>query len=432
MNYAEALAYVGGLESRGWKLGLERVRSFVQATGGGDRLEGPSAPTYFHVAGTNGKGSTTAFLQSALVELGEVTGAFFSPYVVDPRERVQIGRALISEAEFAEVVTELAPIAEAMAGDELGPITEFEFKTAVGFATWARHRCTAVALEVGLGGNYDATNIIGTSYPIIVSIGLDHMHILGDTLGKIAFEKAGVIRSGRPVMIGEMPGEARDVIEAVARERGAEVVRYGREIVREGADVKTPFGTIRDLRPGLYGDRMEHNAALAASALLAAGYEDHLAIRRGIAVTTIPGRFQVEQLAGSAGEKTVVLDGGHNPDAARHFVRAFAERYPNRTAAVVTGMLQGHDPEAFFREVRPIAREFHLSPIDFFRARDPQTLAEYGAGIPTTVHPSVESALSSALESSAELVVVHGSNYLVGEVIRSETFRRAQRSAKPD
>jgi dihydrofolate synthase/folylpolyglutamate synthase len=375
------------------------------------------------VAGTNGKGSTTAFLQFSLEALGEVAGAFFSPYVVDPRERVQIGTDLISEAEFAEVVTELAPIAESMADGEHGPITEFEFKTAVGFATWARHRCTAVALEVGLGGNYDATNIIETSFPIIVSIGLDHMHILGDTVEKIAFEKAGVIRPGRPVMIGEMADSARAVIEGVARDRGAEPIRFGREIVVEGETVRTPYGAVTGIRPGLYGDRMVHNAALAVSALLAAGYGDHDAIRAGIAATRIPGRFQVEQVGG----KTVVLDGGHNPDAARHFVRAFTSRFPGMRAAVVTGMLQGHDPEAFFAEIRPIAAELHLSPIDFFRARDPHTLREHGQGVPTTVHASVEDAVSSALASSAELVVVHGSNYLVGEVIRSSAFRPSPR-----
>ncbi|HEY0866603.1 MAG TPA: hypothetical protein VGE01_04465, partial [Fimbriimonas sp.] len=220
MTYPEALAYVSGLEPRGWRLGLDRMQAFIDRAGlsqnvgrppGTDPAGKPGA-RFIHVAGTNGKGSVTAFLQSMLVEHGYRTGAFFSPYVVDPRERVQFGRSLISESDFASVVAHLKPIAESFSETEFGGITEFEFKTAVGVEYWRRKRCEWVALEVGLGGRLDATNVVHPACSAIVSIGYDHTQILGDTLEKIAFEKAGIVKPETPLVVGDVPEPARRVI----------------------------------------------------------------------------------------------------------------------------------------------------------------------------------------------------------------------------
>src|SRR6185436_18334668 len=230
MTYDEALAYIASLAPRGWRLGLDRMQAFVDKIGMQDALGAEGGPQFIHVAGTNGKGSVTAYLQSILVEAGYKTGAFFSPFVYDPRERVQFGRELISKEDLAKLTEELIPIAESFSDTEFGGITEFEFKTALGFLYWKRKQCEWVALEVGLGGRLDATNVVTPKASIIVSIGLDHTNILGHTLAEIAYEKAGIIKPKVPVVVGQMPHEALEVIERAAAEREAPIWRYGKEI----------------------------------------------------------------------------------------------------------------------------------------------------------------------------------------------------------
>lgn len=222
MTYDESLAWIAGLQGRGWRLGLDRMRAFVRAAGLEDVLGGPESPIqYLHVAGTNGKGSVTAYLQSMLVAQGYKTGGYFSPYVVDPRERIQIGGELISRDEFASVATELREVAERFDQTEQGGITEFEFKTAMGFLAWKRAGVEVVALEVGLGGRLDATNVVTPKACAIVSISLDHTSILGNTEAEIAGEKAGILKPGVTGVLGTVNKEAEAAIKEVAKGAGA-------------------------------------------------------------------------------------------------------------------------------------------------------------------------------------------------------------------
>lgn len=415
MTYQDALDYIASLAPRGWRLGLDRMQAFCDAAGLTPALGAPGGPRFIHVAGTNGKGSTTAYLQSLMVEAGHRTGAFFSPYVVDPRERVQLGRELISREELAEIVEELRPVAEAFTETPFGGITEFEFKTAVGFRCWQRHACDWVAVEVGLGGRLDATNVVTPAAGIVVSIGLDHTNLLGETLEKIAYEKAGIVKPGVPIVIGEMAPEPRDVIEAVAREVGAPVLRFGEDIFWNDGTVVTPNRRIEGIRTGIVGEKQGQNFALALAAAEAAGLQlDDDAVRRAAALAYVPGRFEVKEVAG----QTFVFDGAHNADSARVLRATLDRQFPGVPITLLTNMIQGHDLESFYAPLADRVGAAHVVPISFHRARPVEETAELLQRMLPRVacHPTIAEGLASA-RAEGGLVLVTGSFYLVGEVV---------------
>jgi len=415
MTYEESLAYISGLESRGWKLGLERTTAFLNALGLESFLRGDERPKYIHVAGTNGKGSTTAYVQAALVGAGLRTGAFFSPFVVDPRERVQLDRDLISCDRFAELVSMIRPVAESFEASEFGPITEFEFKTAVGFCAWEQAKVEAVALEVGLGGRLDSTNVIDPACSIIVSIGLDHMHILGDTVEKIAFEKAGIVKPGRPLVLGTVPPSARRVILEVAEAAEAPVWEFGREIRMEGENLVTPAGRVGPVRPSMVGVHQLHNCALALAALQRADIPITTEVLAAIETAFAPGRFEVHTIRG----KTVVFDGAHNEDSGKALAETMRQRFPGKRFAMVTGMLRGHEVTDFYPAFWGQAADVFVSPIDNPRARDTVELESelMELGFAARACESPEDAMNRAIASNAELIVVTGSFYLVGDLL---------------
>lgn len=422
MTYEEALSYIASLEPRGWRLGLDRMEAFVERAGLKDALGSAGGPQFIHVAGTNGKGSVTAYLQSLLVEGGLRTGAFFSPFVYDPRERVQFGREMISREDLALLTEELKPIAESFSDTEFGGITEFEFKAALGFLYWKRKRCEWVALEVGLGGRLDATNVVTPKASVIVSIGLDHTAILGHTLEEIAFEKAGVIKPGVPVVVGQMPEEALSVIERVAEEKNSELWRWQQEVfLGESGEITTPLKKHRPLTPGIPGGMQGHNLSLAVAALDAAGLDiDESALGQGAIAAYAPGRHELVEHDG----KRFLMDGAHNPDAAKVLVQGLKDVLKaGEKVVLLTGMVAGHEPEVFYKEIAPLVRSAHIVPIDFHRALPPQTIGEALAGVisSVSVHQNLcEGILAAERDAKGdELIVVTGSFYLVGEVGRA-------------
>ena len=232
-GYAAVQDYLFGLKAGGVKFGVDRMKVLSQRLGHPERAV-PCA----HIAGTNGKGSVSAMLESILRRAGQRTGLYTSPHLVRLGERVQVDRVMLSEAEIIAFVRELQPVAEAIAregepGD--GP-TFFEFMTAMAFLQFARRKCGVSVIEVGLGGRLDATNVVEPEVSVITSIGMDHCEMLGNTLGAIAGEKAGVIKDGRPVVVGRVPPEAEAVIRSIAASRGARVVsvreEFGEDISR--------------------------------------------------------------------------------------------------------------------------------------------------------------------------------------------------------
>ena len=415
MTYKQALKYISSLESRGWKLGMERTAEFVNRLGLVPFLRGNDRPKYIHIAGTNGKGSTTAYVQHAAHAAGLRTGAFFSPFVVDPRERVQFGLELIPKDEFARITSLIKATVDEMDTTDFGGVTEFELKTAIGFWYWQERQCELVSLEVGLGGRLDSTNVVDPACAIIVSIGMDHMHILGDTLELIAREKAGIIKPGRPLVLGETPAEARAAILEVARENNAEVWEFGHEIRLEGETLVTPAGTYGPVRPGLFGAKQPHNAALAISALQLAGVATTEAVLGGIATAFAPGRFQMATIQG----KTVVFDGAHNVDSALVLRQSLDTRFGDRKYAIVTSMLRGHEAQPFYESFIGPCTRAEVAPLDNPRARATEEIAAEieNLGISATPHDSLERAMASALDGPEDLIVVTGSFYLVGDAI---------------
>jgi dihydrofolate synthase/folylpolyglutamate synthase len=421
MTYEEALAAIASLQSRGWRLGLDRMREFLRRAGLDGALgEGSGSPRFIHIAGTNGKGSVTAYVQSILHAHGFGVGATYSPYVYDVRERVQYGLELISETDLAALTERLWPIALSLDGTDFGGPTEFEFKTALGFAYWEQRHCDWVALEVGLGGRLDATNVVTPACSTIVSIGLDHREILGDTLGAIAREKAGIIKPGRPVIVGQMAEEARDAILEVVRENGSPVWLYGREFgVAEDGSTYGPGFRYQRLTPGILGSKQPHNLAVAVASIVAAGVEvdkDHLAL--GARTTRAPGRMEIIEARGTRW----ILDGAHNAESASALAESLALVDSRGTKFVLlTGMLTGHDVLPFFKNLMPWVKSTHVSPIDFHRARNPSELAEVLSRYysPVRAHATVTDAMThAARDAEGTTVLVTGSFYLIGEVGR--------------
>lgn len=396
------------------------MEEFARRSGLISSLGDGNSPKFIHVAGTNGKGSTTAFVQSCLEAQGFRTGAFFSPFVIDPRERVQYGREYIGKDELAEVATFLKPIGESLSETTFGGVTEFEFKTALGFEYWKRKQCEWVALEVGLGGRLDATNIIEPASTAIVSISLDHVNILGNSLREIAFEKAGIIKEGKPVVVGVVPPDALETIEQVANEKSAPIWRLGREVRWESrggrVTISTPGYSVT-VEPGLFGEVQHHNAAVALAALELGGAIRNIEhVVEGFRTASIPGRFQRVTFEG----KQFVLDGAHNQDSAKVLAHLLSEAQI-RPKICITGMLTGHVPEDFYSSLKGLVDEFYAVPIDFHRTMDPDDLERVlnAMGLRAKAFKTIEAALSAACSiEETEAVLVCGSFYLVGDVMR--------------
>jgi len=405
MHYDDALRFIHSLQRFGIKPGLERVRALCAALGSPqDHLR------VIHVAGTNGKGSTCVMLAEVARAAGLKTGLYTSPYVTDFRERMQINGGMIPKEDLCRWTEVLKSRTEALPE----PVTEFEFVTAMAFAWFAEQGCDLVVLEVGLGGRWDATNIIRASLcSVIMKIALDHTEILGDTLAKIAFEKCGIIKPGCPVMTacGQDP-EALEVIRATCAERGSaltianeadcEIIASslaGSECVLAGLPVHVP----------LIGRHMCQNALVVVKTARLLGFSDE-AIQAGISCAKMPARMEV-----LSASPLIILDGGHNPDGARALAASLEELCPEKKFNLICGMMADKDVLEFLRILRPFAERFSACAPENLRAISPEALAalarEAGYGKITAAASPLE-----ALRLAEYPLLVCGSFYLAGEV----------------
>ncbi len=420
-DFSDAVNKISTLENRGWRLGLDRMQEFLS------RLKIQNSAKFFHVAGTNGKGSVTAFIQYLLMEQGLLTGAAYSPYVYSVRERIQLGDSrsrscLIPPEDFADIAERMWPIAESLESTEFGGVTEFEFKTAMGFLYWYEKGAEAVALEVGLGGRLDATNVIDPACSVIVSIGLDHTEILGENEAQIAIEKAGIIKPGRPVVVGHVSEEAWSAIETIAKVSNSQIWRLGRDFFLstgfDGYRVSTPKGSYERLSPGIKGAPQPDNMAIAIAALDAAdAISRPNKIAHGVAKAHAPGRMQLSSFHG----RKVLLDGAHNVDAVLALIASISQLPESQGRVVlVSGMLDGHSASQFYDPLAKVFDEIHFAPIDFHRSRKTSDLMSEAGWLFQSAyeHESVADALESAASSNPDLILVTGSFYLVGEVGR--------------
>ncbi|MCS7066293.1 MAG: Mur ligase family protein, partial [Fimbriimonadales bacterium] len=220
MTCEQAIAYIQSLTLYGWRLGNARMEALLERLGNPhQRLR------VVHITGTNGKGSTTALVASILKEAGYRVGAYFSPYVFDFRERILIDGEPIAPERLVEGVQRCQPLIEQLRDTEYGQVTEFELKTALAFWAYAQGSVDFAVMEVGLGGRLDATNVVIPAVSVIVSVGLDHTDRLGPTHRDIAYEKAGIVKPGRPVVSGVLHPDAQAMVEAVVRRRGAPLLQ---------------------------------------------------------------------------------------------------------------------------------------------------------------------------------------------------------------
>ena len=404
MTYAGAIQFLYGLRLFGAKFGLENTQKLAALAGNPqDRLR------FIHVAGTNGKGSTCAMLESIYRAAGLRVGLFTSPHLVSFRERIQVNRQLISEADVVRLVEELQPWLKQFPADHHP--TFFEVVTVMALNFFAEQKCGLVIWETGLGGRLDATNIVTPLISVITNIGIEHSEWLGDTVEKIAAEKAGIIKPGVPAITGAQPGAGLEVIAAMAKAKQARLTGLD-----EGQTTRPPLGT---MALPLHGPHQRLNAACAAAIVRELADQIPVsdeALREGLSAVHWPGRMQYVR---TATDQTVVLDGAHNPAGTEALRVALQAEFPNAKPTVIFGVFRDKDWAGMCHSLAPLAGRLVLTPVHSDRTEDPAKLAS--ACREANPHAPIEvcGSLREALKDTARepLVVIAGSLYLVGEAM---------------
>ena len=416
MTYGEALEYIHSVVWKGSRPGLERITQLLE------KLNNPQGGLRFiHIAGTNGKGSNSAMLESVLRAAGYKTGLFVSPYIKHFNERICVCGKPISDGDLAAATSAVRPHADTMADAP----TEFELITAIGLVHFLKEKCDVVVLETGMGGRLDSTNVIKSPLAsVITGIAMDHTAFLGDTVEKIAAEKAGIIKAGSPVIWGGYDKGARGVIERRAREMGCDFVAAEdtpltvREMTLSGSVVD--YGAREDVQLPLLGTYQPQNLATVLSTidvLRTRGLEiPENAVREGLAAVRWRGRF--EKLC----EKPLIFsDGAHNPEGIAAAAKGIRHYFKGQPVALLTGVMADKDYADMVATLAPLTcRVFTLTP------DNPRSLsaAEYAAvyraaGIEASAHDTVEDAVAAAVayarESGVPLFSL-GSLYMYVEV----------------
>jgi len=384
--------------------GLGRIRALLEKLGNPQR-----DLRFIHIAGTNGKGSTAAMIASALTQAGLRTGLYTSPHLRRLSERFQVDGAEISPKALTEISKKVQDAAE----DQ----TEFEVMTAIGMLYFQKMRCDRVVLETGLGGRLDSTNVIEAPEACVITrIGLEHTRLLGDTLEKIAGEKAGIIKPGCPVVLYRQERSVLRAVEAHCREN--RLILTDPESVRRLSC--TPEGqsfTYRGRGPfqiPLLGGHQLQNAAAALDTLWALRVPDE-AIAQGLKHTRWPGRLE---LVGR--NPDILLDGGHNPQCMEAVSQALKELYPGKKILFLLGVLADKDYPAMLRELIPLAKQFVCTAPDSPRALPAEELArvlrELGKPAQACVTPQEAVETVSALAGPDDVVCICGSLYMIGEI----------------
>jgi dihydrofolate synthase / folylpolyglutamate synthase len=486
MTYPDALSHLGRARRFGMKLGLEPMRELAHALG-----DPQQNLRFIHLAGTNGKGSTAAFCESCLRAAGYRVGLYTSPHLVSVRERIQMDRQLISEADFAEGMT---VVRRAVDGRKDHEATFFELMTALALWYFGREKVDWVVWETGLGGRLDATNIIRPEVCIITNIGLDHQQYLGESLRDIAAEKAGIIKDQAPVVSAVEIGEASEVIRARAKAESCRLTLVNRDMevedhgLRENKQIARIDG--HEFALGLIGPHQVSNAACSVAAMRQLRHPERseakskdqfrrsqsrpdepilphvgatssddggalkenvsqaaqlkiisdVAIARGLESTVWPGRFEI-----LSEKPLIVLDGAHNPAGIAMLVetwRSFlAARYGWRAretdarARLVFASVADKDISEMAQLLRPLAREVSLVRLANERSAEPALLAPTFAGLPCACYDSVSAAWQDIIRDPESITLITGSLFLVGEMLAlrhdiAEEYRLNERLEK--
>jgi dihydrofolate synthase/folylpolyglutamate synthase len=418
MSYSLATEYLYGLQKHGIKLGLETMRFLLERVGNPQR-----ALHVLHIGGTNGKGSTAAMAAAVLQHSGKRVGLYTSPHLVEFRERIRVNGCMITEEQVAELVARL----RVNLNHDLNP-TFFEMTTAIAFLHFVESDVDVVVLEVGLGGRFDATNVVDDPLACaITTIGLDHQEHLGQTEEAIAFQKGGIIKPHVPIVIGRMGSKASEVLRRIAKEFSAPLWQLGQDfhIEAKGSERFLYRGTsqvVDDLLCGLAGRHQWDNAACALALLEAADraglQTGQPAARAGLRTVSWEGRLESIEA-----DQNVLLDGAHNPPAAKvlsQYLKEYASSHPTSRIILVWGMMRDKDHRGFIAPLLPLVSEIVLTQIALARSATVDelrmALGAWPGPVLEAVCPMDALTLAKGRYTTHDLICIAGSLMLVGEV----------------
>ena len=406
MTYEEAAEFADSTKKYGSILGLESIRNLMQELGNiQEQLH------IIHVAGTNGKGSVCAFLSAALTEAGYRVGRYNSPAVFERREVFRIGETMISKEEYAAVFERVQTACEVLTKRGCPHPTVFEVETAAAFLWFYEKKCDLVLLETGMGGETDATNLI--THPVcsvLTSIGMDHMQYLGNTIEEIAKVKAGIIKKGCPVVALKQGDSVCEVIKNKAEECGSrcvlvEVPQYMQEAPIWGTTLQdVHYGSVHTALGGIW---QRENLSLSLAVLKLLEESDYSitkeAVQNGIAKTIWHGRYEVLQT-----EPLFIIDGAHNPIAAKRLKQTIEKDFTNREIIYIIGVLADKEHEKMLRLLLPGAKAVFTVTPDSPRALDGESLAKEAQKYADTVWyvPDIRKAVEMAKETAKESDVI--------------------------
>ncbi len=425
-NLTESLQRLYQLHAFGIKFGLEAEEGLLGRLGNPER----ELKKIIHVAGTNGKGSVCALLESVLRAAGYKTGLYTSPHIARVNERIRVNGACIPDDELAALIGLVDGRARDYAQSPSGrQITFFEFLTALAFEYFRRRKIDVLILETGMGGRLDATNVAAPQVTVITSISLEHMKYLGSSLAEIAAEKGGIIKPGTPVIVGDLPDEALAVIEKLARTKNTRVIRAGQvatvrrqkqSVEGQKISVESSANSYGTIQLPLLGSHQLGNAAIVIAALEEFGRANGVdfsqpAVKKGFASVSWPGRLQV-----ISREPVTIVDGAHNPAAAEVLNAALKELFGKKRIYLILGMCSDKDAAGFIRNLTvPISHCWAVGLANE-RGLPPGELAQHvrNKGWPCSI-ASVPQALKEAGDlalGNDGIVCAAGSFFLAGEI----------------
>ena len=415
MNVNEAIAYIHSVYWKGSIYGLSRIQTLLEKLGNPQ-----NSMKYVHIAGTNGKGSTAAMTASILRKAGYRTGLYTSPYIYRFNERMQVDGQQISDEDIVAVTEYVKPFVDEM---EEQP-TEFELVCAIAFEYFKRQKCDIVVLEVGLGGEYDATNVIQTpEVAVITNIGLDHTEILGDTVEQVAQAKAGIFKEGGTAVVYRGVPSVEAVFEEVCAKKNITLKKADFESLNlRSLDL---FGQVFDcgnrknIRLPLLGDHQLHNASVVlsiADALIEKGWKiTEENIYEGIRDVSWPGRFDIVSR-----DPLFIIDGGHNPQCIEALVKNIEDYLKDRKVIALTGVLADKDYGDMYKPVMPLVEEFICITPDSDRKLEAADLAKFlqAAGAKATPCATIQEGVQKAIEVAGKdgAILCFGSLYSIGSI----------------
>jgi dihydrofolate synthase/folylpolyglutamate synthase len=411
MKIQEALNRIYSMRQFDIKLGLDRIKELLESIGNPH-----SELKYIHIAGSNGKGSTASFIASILTEAGFKVGLYTSPHFVRFNERIRINGIEIDDYYIAAFINSIERLI-----DKHKP-TFFEITTALAFKYFFDNQPDYVVLETGLGGRLDATNVVDPLASVITSISLEHTNILGKTIGKIAFEKAGIIKHNKPVFIGALPSDAIDVIKKRADELNSTLFMYNQFAQQTENSVSLTLGNKKYhiYKSGLRGIYQLHNSALTVKVLYELfGFLDNAIINKGLMNVTvntgIEGRYEIVK-----DNPLLIFDAAHNPEAVSIFINEFSKEYKNYSERIlIFGAMKDKDIGTMLNLLKPYFTTIYAVQPEYERAAAAEELVKIGneAGLRLLELKDYNLVIDKfAKEAYGSCLVVLGSIYLLGEI----------------